>query len=50
MIYKIFSAIGILSGFALIGVGIGFGISAVIIGGIVFVGIGAVGTMMSSMH
>jgi hypothetical protein len=50
MIYTIVSVVGTLSGFALIGVGIGFGFPAVIIGGIVLVGIGAVSTMMSRMH
>jgi len=50
MIYTIVSVVGTLSGFALIGVGIGFGFPAVIIGGIVLVGIGAVSTMMSRMR
>jgi len=50
MIYTIVSVAGTLSGFALIGVGIGFGFPAVIIGGIVLVGIGAVSTMMSRMR
>jgi hypothetical protein len=50
MIYTIASIIGTLSGFALIGVGIGFGFPAVIIGGIVLVAIGAIGTMMSRMR
>ena len=50
MIYTIVSVVGTLLGFALIGVGIGFGFPAVIIGGIVLVGIGAVSTMMSRMR
>ncbi len=50
MIYKIISVIGILSGVTLIGVGIGFGLPAVIIGGIFLIAIGTIGYMMTKMH
>ncbi len=50
MIYKIAAAIGVLAGFALIGVGIGISLPAVIIGGIALLGIGTVGGMMARMH
>jgi hypothetical protein len=49
MIYRIAFAIGILSGFTLIGVGIGFSLPAVIIGGIFLVAVGAIGDMMTRM-
>jgi len=49
MIYTIVSIIGSLSGFALIGVGIAFSIPAVIIGGIVLLGISAVSGMLVRM-
>ena len=50
MIYKIVSTIGILGGLTMIGVGIGLSISAVIIGGIVFMGIGVIGCLMVKMY
>ena len=50
MIYKIAAAIGVLAGFALIGVGIGISLPAVIIGGIALLGIGTVGGMMARMR
>jgi hypothetical protein len=50
MIYKIASGIGLLAGFALIGIGIGFSLPAVIIGGIMLIGMGAVGSMMARMQ
>lgn len=49
MICKIVSAIGILSGFTLIGVGIGISLPAVIIGGIALLAIGVVGSMLIRM-
>jgi hypothetical protein len=50
MIYKIASTIGILAGCALIGVGIGLSISAVIIVGIVLLAIGTISCMMAKMY
>jgi hypothetical protein len=50
MIYKIASTIGILAGCALIGVGIGLSISPVIIVGVVFIAVGAIGCMMAKMY
>lgn len=50
MIYKIASTIGILTGCALIGVGIGLSISAVIIVGIVFIAVGSISCMMAKMY
>jgi hypothetical protein len=50
MIYKIASTIGILAGCALIGVGIGLSIPAVIIGGIALLAIGTISCMMAKMY
>ena len=50
MIYKIASTIGILTGCALIGVGIGLSISAVIIVGIALLAIGTISCMMAKMY
>lgn len=50
MIYKIVSTIGVLGGLTMIGVGIGLSISAVIIGGIAFMGIGVIGCLMVKMY
>ena len=50
IVYKIAFAIGVLSGFAMIGIGIGLSLPAVIIGGIFLIAIGTIGTMMSRMH
>ena len=50
MIYKIVSTIGILGGLTMIGIGIGLSISAVIIGGIAFLAIGAISCMMTKIY
>jgi len=49
MIYKIASSLGFIIGVTMIGLGIGFGLPAVIIGGIFFAAIGVVGSLFIKM-
>ena len=49
MILKIVFTVGVLSGFTLLGVGIGISLPAVIIGGIALLAIGVVGSMLIRM-
>ena len=48
--YKITALVGVLSGFALIGVGIGLSLPAVIIGGVFLLAISAVGGLLARMR
>jgi hypothetical protein len=49
MIRRIAALLGVLGGFAMVGIGIGYGLPAVIIGGIVLLAIGTVGGLLIRM-